>query len=161
VCTTTSGLGAFLAGKVAAAALVLTAAILFTFAAGRATFGVPMRALPLALAWAALCASATYCGLLLAQLCLAGERTATTVGGLFLVPLAMLGGSFFPLESMPENFARIVGFTPNGWMLVRLKAILAGPVPHADLARDFAVLAAAVAILFLLTRRALERRLVA
>jgi hypothetical protein len=161
VCTTRCGLSVFLAGKVAAAGVVLMAAILFTFAAGRVSLHVPMRALPLALAWATLSGIATYCGLLLMQLRLASERTATTVAGLFLVPLAMLGGSFFPIESMPADFARIVGFTPNGWMLLRLKAILAGPIAHAGLRSDFAALLAAVTILFLLVRRAMERRLVA
>jgi ABC-type uncharacterized transport system permease subunit len=73
----------------------------------------------------------------------------------------MIGGCFFPLESMPANFARVAGFTPNGWMLVRLKAMLAGPVPHASLAHDFAVLLGAAGILFLLVRRAMEHRLVA
>jgi len=159
--TTPSGLSAFLAGKVVAAGVVLMVAILFTFAAGRASFHVPMRAVPLALAWAALCSIATYCGLLLIQLRLASEHTATTVAGMFLVPLAMLGGSFFPVESMPADFARVLGLTPNGWMLLRLKAMLAGPVAHSDLARDFGVLIAAVAILFLLVQRAMERRLVA
>jgi hypothetical protein len=46
-------------------------------------------------------------------------------------------------------------------MLVRLKAMLAGPVPHASLAHDFAVLLGAAGILFLLVRRAMEHRLVA
>src|SRR5262249_22934281 len=96
--TTPFGLSAVLAGKVVAAGVVLMVAILFTFAAGRASFHVPMRAVPLALAWAALCSIATYCGLLLIQLRLASEHTATTVAGMFLVPLAMLGGSFFPVE---------------------------------------------------------------
>jgi ABC-2 type transport system permease protein len=161
VAAASSSLSGFLAGKVLATSIVLMAAILFTFAAGRATFGVPLRALPLALAWAGASAVATYCGLLLMQLLLASEHTATTVGGLFLVPLAMIGGCFFPLESMPANFARVAGFTPNGWMLVRLKAMLAGPVPHASLAHDFAVLLGAAGILFLLVRRAMEHRLVA
>jgi hypothetical protein len=160
VASTGSSLSGFLAGKVAASAVVLMIAILFTFVAGRLTLSVPLRALPIALAWAGASAVATYSGLLFIQLVLASEHTATTVGGLFLVPLAMIGGCFFPLESMPANFARFAGYTPNGWMLVRLKAMLAGPVSHADLARDFAVLLAAAAILFLLARRAMERRLV-
>src|SRR5205814_766526 len=100
----------------------------------RVTFGDPMRALPIALAWAGCSALAIYCGLLLIQLLLAGERSATTVAGLFLVPLAMLGGCFFPMESMPADFAYLARLTPNGWMLVRLKTILAGHVPGADLA---------------------------
>jgi len=160
VASTASSLSGYLGGKIAATAIVLMTAVMITFAAGRVTFGVPMRALPLVFAWCAACTVATYCGLLLMQLLLAGEHTATTVAGLFLVPLAMLGGCFFPLESMPASFARIAGMTPNGWMLAQLKAMLAGPVPRGDLAREFAMLLAACAILFLLVRRAMERRLV-
>jgi len=92
---------------------------------------------------------------------LASEHTATTVAGLFLVPLAMLGGCFFPMESMPADLARFAALTPNGWMLLRLKSILAGPVRDPALARDFAMLLAAGVVLFLLARRAMERRLVA
>ena len=77
-----------------------------------------------------------------------------------MVPLAMVGGCFFPMESMPESFARLARVTPNGWMLIRLRAILTGPVPAADLARDFGVLLAAGAFLFALVRWRLERRLV-
>ena len=66
-----------------------------------------MRAVALAIAWSACSAGVVYCGLLVAQLLLASERTASTVAGMTMVPLAMLGGSFFPLEAMPENFERI------------------------------------------------------
>jgi ABC-2 type transport system permease protein len=161
VAGTPSSLSAFLAGKVAATSVVLLAAIAVTFVAGRLAFHVPMRAVPMALAWSGCAAMAVYCGLLVIQLAMAGERTATTVAGLFLVPLAMLGGCFFPMESMPAGLARVAAATPNGWMLLRLKAILAGPVAGAVLARDFAVLLVGAAVLFVLARRAMERRLVA
>ncbi|HKA01549.1 MAG TPA: hypothetical protein VKE70_33785, partial [Candidatus Solibacter sp.] len=72
-----------------------------------------------------------------------------------------LGGSFFPMESMPESFARVAAMTPNGWMLVRLKSILTGQVPRAELLTNFAILLAAAAILFAFTRRLMERRFVA
>jgi ABC-2 type transport system permease protein len=120
-----------------------------------------MRACALALMWSACCAMTVYCGLLLVQLLFAGERTATTVAGMTMVPLAMLGGCFFPLEAMPESFAKFARATPNGWMLVRLKSILAAPVPASDLARDFGWLLAAGAVLFVLVRWRMERRLVA
>jgi ABC-2 type transport system permease protein len=151
----------FLAGKLAATSAVLLAAILVTFAAARAAFGIPLRACVLALVWSGCCAMVVYCGMLLVQLWFAGERTATTVGGMAMVPLAMLGGCFFPLESMPENFARLARMTPNGWMLVRLKAMLTAPVPPGELARDFAVLLASGALLFALARWRMERRFVA
>jgi ABC-type multidrug transport system permease subunit len=123
-------------------------------------FDIPMRAAALALAWSACCAAVLYCALLLAQLSLASERTATTVAGIFMVPLAMLGGSFFPMESMPESFARFARMTPNGWMLAQLQAILKGPVTGAFVMRDFGVLLAAGALLFALVRWRMERRFV-
>jgi ABC-2 type transport system permease protein len=161
VAATPSSLSAFLAGKVAATSAVLLVAILVTFGAGRAAFHVPMRAVPLALAWSAGSAMAVYCGLLVIQFWMASEHTATTVAGLFLVPLAMLGGSFFPMEAMPAGLASFAAHIPNGWMLVVLKSILAGRVPAADLAQEFAILLASGTVLFLLARWAMERRLVA
>jgi len=161
VAATPSSLAAFLGGKVSATAAVLLVAIAVTFAAGRAAFHVPMRAVPMALLWSAGSAVVVYCGLMVVQLLLASERTSTTVAGMFLVPMAMLGGSFFPMESMPESFARVAAMTPNGWMLVRLKSILTGQVPRAELLTNFAILLAAAAILFAFTRRLMERRFVA
>ena len=154
-------LSAFLAGKLAATAVLLAAAILLTFGAARVTFDVPMRASLLAIAWSCACGLVVYCGLLLVQLWLATERAATTVNGMVMVPLAMLGGSFFPMEAMPESFANFARMTPNGWMLVQLRAILTGPVAAADLARNFAALAAAGALLFALARWRMERRFAA
>lgn len=149
---------AFLAGKVAATFAILLVAILLAFAAERMIFGIPMRAVGLAVAWSGCGSVAVYCGLLSAQLLLASERTASTVAGITMVPLAMLGGSFFPLEAMPESFARFAGHTPNGWMLVTLRSILSAPAPAPQLARDFAILLSAGALLFLLAAHLLERR---
>jgi hypothetical protein len=36
----------------------------------------------------------------------------------------MVGGSFFPLEVMPEALARVGRWTPNGWALGHFKGIL-------------------------------------
>lgn len=155
---TPSDIHAFLAGKVAATSGIILTAVLIAFAAERQIFAIPMRACALALAWSA-CASVTvYCGLMVAQLLLASERTASTVGGMTMVPLAMLGGSFFPLEAMPESFERFARYTPNGWMLVTLKSILTTRVPVPELLRDFAILLAAGALLFLLAAHLLSRR---
>src|SRR5262249_55066233 len=127
----------------------------------RAAFNLPLRAAGLALIWCVCSAIAMYCGLLLMQLLLAGERTATTVGGLFMVPLAMLGGCFFPMESMPFGLAAFAEHTPNGWMLVHLRNILTGPVARTELAVNFGILLAVSALLFLLVRWRMERRFVA
>ncbi len=117
-----------------------------------------MRACVLAVAWSGCAGVVVYCALVVAQLLLASERTASTVAGMTVVPLAMLGGSFFPLEAMPENFERFARYTPNGWMLVTLRSILSAPVARPELARDFAVLLAAGALLFGLAVWSLNRR---
>jgi ABC-type multidrug transport system permease subunit len=156
-----ASLNGFLAGKAAVASLVLFIAIALTFGFARLIFQIPMRAAGLAIAWSGFAALVLYCGLLVAQLLLAGEHTATTVCGMIMVPLAMLGGSFFPIEAMPDSFARFAAITPNGWMLLRLHAILTAPVAAAELARTFGILTLAAALLFALARRQLIRRLAA
>jgi ABC-type Na+ efflux pump permease subunit len=158
VAGTPAGMHAFLAGKLAATFAVLLLAILITFAAERLAFDIPMRACALAVAWSGCAGVVVYCALLVAQLLLASERSASTVAGIIMVPLAMLGGSFFPLEAMPENFERIARHTPNGWILVTLRSILSAPVARPELAQDFAVLLAAGALLFGLAVRSLNRR---
>ena len=158
VAGTPAGMHSFLAGKLAATFAVLLLAILITFAAERLAFDIPMRACALAVAWSGCAGVVVYCALLVAQLLLASERTASTVAGIVMVPLAMLGGSFFPLEAMPENFERFARYTPNGWILVTLRSILSAPVERAVLVRDFAVLLAAGALLFGLAVLALNRR---
>ena len=158
VAGTPAGMHAFLAGKLAATFAVLLLAILITFAAERVAFDIPMRAWALAIAWSGCSGLVVYCALVVAQLLLASERTASTVAGIVMLPLAMLGGSFFPLEAMPESFERFAGCTPNGWMLVTLRSILSSPVARPELTRDFTVLLAAGALLFGLAVRSLNRR---
>jgi ABC-2 type transport system permease protein len=158
VAGTPAGMHAFLAGKLAATFAVLLVAIGISFAAERVVFDIPMRACALAVAWSGCAGVAVYGGLLVVQLLVASERTASTVSAMTMVPLAMLGGSMFPIEEMPENFAHFARYTPNGWMLVTLRSILSAPVAPAELARDFVLLLVAGALLFALAGRLLNRR---
>jgi hypothetical protein len=144
----------FLAGKVAVTSMVFLIAVLVVFAAGKAMFRVPMEAPVTAAAWATCSAAVFYLGLLVAQLALASERTALMVAAAIVMPLSMLGGSFFPVEIMPEAFARLARVLPNGWMMGEFKAILNG---HAALG-SFAILAAAGAAEFAAAGRLLARR---
>lgn len=158
VAGTPAGMHAFLAGKLTATFAVLLVAIGISFAAERLVFDIPMRACALAVAWSGCAGVVVYGGLLVMQLLLASERTASTVSAMTMVPLAMLGGSMFPIEEMPENFAHFARYTPNGWMLVTLRSILSAPVARAELARDFTLLLVSGALLFGLAGRLLNRR---
>jgi ABC-type multidrug transport system permease subunit len=62
------------------------------------------------------------------------ERVANLLGNFVMLPLTMLGGSFFPLEIMPKGLATIGRLTPNGWSIQHLQAILSGSLQPAALA---------------------------
>ena len=72
-------------------------------------------------------------------------------------PLLMIGGSFFPFEIMPDWLASVGRWTPNGWALEQLKAILAGGVDMGGLSAAFIGLAVLGAVAFVLSSRSLRR----
>jgi len=145
-----------LAGKLAAVSLVFVLSVAAVFLAGRFVYRAPMETpLPAAL-WAACSAAVFYLGLLLAQLTAASERTALMVAAAIVMPLSMLGGSFFPVEIMPHTFARIAHAVPNGWMLDQFKLALRGQAPLGS----FAMLAGVGAAEFAAAGWLAARRLV-
>ncbi|WP_068118697.1 ABC transporter permease [Tropicimonas marinistellae] len=146
--STVAPLVTFLLARVLASALVLMLVILPLALLGFATLGLDWASLPLTLAWLVLA------GLVLAALAsmiqvLAPSRKAGALfSSLVFFPLLLVGGSFFPLESMPDLLAAFGRFTPNGMMLEPLKAYLIGT---GDLAGFGPVLAVALAVTLALT----------
>jgi ABC-type multidrug transport system permease subunit len=69
----------------------------------------------------------------------------------------MLGGSFFPFEIMPAWLARIGRFTPNGWALEQLKAVLRDAVEPVQLALALVGVVLVGALAFLISMRRLRR----
>jgi ABC-type Na+ efflux pump permease subunit len=141
------------AGKLAAAlvfvALVSLAGMLF----GSAAFGIRVANLPLAVLWATASGAMLVLLLYLLQLFASSQRGGNLLSTLVMMPLLMLGGSFFPFEAMPDGMAALGRLTPNGWALTELKAILDGAVDPARLTRAFGGLAVVCAVLFLVTTR--------
>lgn len=151
-------LAAFVAGKVLAGGLLMAGVILIALALGIWAFEVPVGRAPLALAWAA-CAGMAFTALLMVlQLGASSARTANVVTSMVVFPLLMVGGSFFPFETMPDWLARIGRLTPNGWALLRLKGILSGEADPALLGPAFLGLLAIVALAVALAPRVLRRR---
>jgi len=93
---------------------------------GFVALDLPWTKLPLALAWL------IVAGLMLSSLASFIQVLAPTrkAGSLFSMlvffPLLLIGGSFFPIESMPDFLAAFGRFTPNGMMLEPLKRYLIG-----------------------------------
>jgi ABC-type multidrug transport system permease subunit len=126
VLSTPSPLGGFLAGKVLAAAIVLAATGALGLTLAHWLLGLPVPNFALAILWLAASGCGLYLLIMLLQTFASSERVANLLSNFILLPLSMLGGSFFPLETMPAGMARIGRWTPNGWSLTHLKAILGG-----------------------------------
>ena len=126
VATTPASFRAFLAGKLLAVLIVL--ALVGTFGLAVAHFLADLRIsnFPLAVVWIALSGCGLYLFMMLLQSLASTERVASMLSNFVLLPLTMLGGSFFPFDMMPKGFAQIGRLTPNGWSVTELQKILDG-----------------------------------
>ncbi|MCP4385865.1 MAG: ABC transporter permease [Hyphomicrobiales bacterium] len=124
--STTASLVAFFAARIVTSAIALGIIVLPLSLIAFAMLALPVESLPLTVLWL------TVAGLMLAGLASLIQVLAPTrkAGALFstlvFFPLLLVGGSFFPLESMPDFLAAFGRLTPNGMMLEPLKAYLIG-----------------------------------
>jgi ABC-type multidrug transport system permease subunit len=139
---------AFLAGKAVASSLMMGAICLVALSLGFAYFRLPFSRLPLAVCWTALAGTLLLFGMWVLQLHARGQRAGNILTFCVMIPLMMLGGSFFPFEAMPAWMVAVGRFTPNGWALRQLKTILGGEFSSPDLARALGLLAIMGLILF-------------
>ena len=148
------GAGAFLAGKIAAGVAVMAAATLLALGLGIAGFGVPWSRAPLALMWASYSGAAILCMMTGLQLISTSARGGQLLSTMVVFPLIMIGGSFFPFETMPAWMNGIGRWTPNGLAVLETKKILFGAIDAGALAMAaVGVGVPAIAIFVLSVRR--------
>lgn len=111
---------AFLVGKAVAAGIVITLVGGVTVVIGFLYHGIELARLPSTLVWIATSGIALFAWFGLLQMSVNTQRAATVVTSLFLFPLLMLGGSFFPFDALPAWIAGIGKMTPNGFLADRL-----------------------------------------
>ena len=148
------GAGTIVAGKwlAGSAALALVSAV--GLAAGRWAFGIEIADPLLAFFWLALVGTGLLALFTLVQLLARSERGGNVLVNAVTLPLAMLGGSFFPFETMPSWMAQIGQTTPNGWALLRLRAIVDGAAEPGLLAVSaVAVLSVVIVLGWIVARR--------
>ena len=153
-----SGTGTLLLAKILAGGILMAVVIGVALGAGCLVFGIRAATIPAALAW---CTFAGMCILILffvVQMLATTSRGANVLTTTILFPLMMLGGAFFPLDSMPQFLADIGRMTPNGLAAQQLEDILGGSVVSGDLLRASLILAATAAALFCLAMRMLRGR---
>ncbi|MFQ5741143.1 MAG: ABC transporter permease [Acidobacteriota bacterium] len=151
------GIHLFLAGKLLASSIVIAAICLVYLVTGIWLFDVDPWVLPLGLVWSAFSGTLFLCVMTLLQLYASSQRTANILTTMIVFPLVMIGGSFFPLETMPVWLARIGRWTPNGWAGEQLKAILANSTDVASLSIAFLGLGAIAATAFWISAHRLKR----
>jgi ABC-type uncharacterized transport system permease subunit len=151
---------AFLAGKVLAGALLMGVIVVLALVAARYGFGVDVRNFALAGLWGMLSGALLLLLLTPLQLYASSQRAGNLINGLLMMPLLILGGSFFPFRFMPEGMAAVGRLTPNGWALAQFQSIVAGDVDSAALGVRALGVVLVGAGLFVVASRALGGRFV-
>jgi ABC-type multidrug transport system permease subunit len=155
--TTPVSLGAALGGRLISLALILCGVALVGVGGMRWFANVDVASVPLATIWLILSGMTFYLFLVAIALHASNQRAANVIGNLIVFPLALLGGSFFPFEMMPDWMARIGRFTPNGWAITVFKAFVAGSAHTKDLLIGAGWMAAVGSLLFLITVRRMRK----
>ncbi|MEM7305591.1 MAG: ABC transporter permease [Planctomycetota bacterium] len=153
VLTTPNRAGEFLAGKLLTSVVLIAAVSAFGLLLARVAFSLDIHGMPLAIAWCGFSGALLTLMMILVQLFASSQRAGNLLANLVMMPLLMLGGSFFPFEVMPDGMAAIGRLTPNGWALEQLKSIVTGAAEPARLALAFGGLTAVGALLFVFSTR--------
>lgn len=115
-----------LLAKVLSAGLVVAVALLLLLGAGTLAFGIHWGALaPLAATSVLLVFAVTGFAALLFSL-VRTERQGDAFGGILVMVMSLLGGSFVPPQVLPEWLGTLSKFTVNHWAHEALRALATG-----------------------------------
>jgi ABC-2 type transport system permease protein len=116
--------GQLFLGKVLAGLAVIAPALAIFFALGHWFIGAPAARLLAGWALACIASFAALAILFTLALLPKSAQAAQVVSNLVVMPMAMLGGCFFPIEVMPGALRAIAVRLPTGWAVERLKDVL-------------------------------------
>lgn len=143
----------FLGGKLCAGGILMCIIGLAGLLLGVFAFDLPWSALPIAVLWLGFSGMVMLCYFLFLQSLASSQRGGSILTMLFLFPLMMIGGTFFPFEAMPTWMQAVGAWTPNGMALLQLKDMLTGSLQHDALLRAMLGIGIPALIAFALTAR--------
>ena len=152
-------MGIYWAGQFGSAILLLGLVTLPILIGGFFYVGIPFEKLIPSLLWLMLAGPLLFAFLTLVQVSAASSRSAGVMSTLLMFPLLMVGGSFFPTETMPGWLAPIADYTPNGRILEPLKQYFIGTYGASGLLRELTFILAATIIMIFLASLVVRRRL--
>lgn len=153
VLSTPRSIHAFLFGKLLWGMTLMLATTTVALSIGFAYFDLSADSLPLGILWSVFTGSLLLLMMILLQIHASTKRAADILAMSVMFPLMMIGGNFFPLEAMPEWMAAIGRWTPNGWSMQQLKAILLDTLDIRELGLTFLALLGVWVLLFFLSVR--------
>lgn len=113
------------------------------------------------LAWLALTGPVLFALLSLIQVLAPSKKSGGMISTLLMFPLLMVGGSFFPTETMPKFIASIAQYTPNGRVIEPLKGYLIGEYGSSGMFAEIWGILVVTLLLVLLTGRLSARKALA
>ena len=143
-------------GKLLAGMIIVAVIVGIGTGVGAWYFEISFTALPLAILWTVLTGGALLAGMFLLQTLAKTQRGGSILTNTIMFPLLMIGGSFFPLDAMPDWMAKVGAKTPNGWAVKQLEYVLLQEVTLSELLPKFAVLVVVAAGLCWLCMRRLR-----
>ncbi len=157
---TPSGLSGYFNGQVMAAAMLFSLIVVILGLLGGLYFALPLKKLPLMMVWLVFSGLVIYQLFCMISLLMPTAKSAVIVVNATSFPLLMLGGSFFPMETMPSWLQTIGQFLPNGFLLQGLKDWLIRAEPISDALLWPLILGMAMFLLLWSVNRMLIRRLI-
>lgn len=150
----------WLGGKLLALGVLFGCLGLAALAVAKLALGLAVHNGAVFVCWVVVSGLGMHLLMLLVQIAAADIRTAHVAASIMVMTLAMLGGSFFPFEMMPAWLARIGWWTPNGWVLLKLRGMLEGSADAGAIVGAFGTAAAVSGLLFWWASRSVRNRFV-
>lgn len=139
----TSGLlSRFVYGKALAAAVVIGFLAGVTLTVGFLYHGLAWSKFVPSLAWVTISGVGLFAWFAALQMLFPTQKAANLLTTILLFPLLMMGGSFFPLDALPEWIAAIGRMSPNGFVVDRLTKELTSAAAWTFDARSWAIVLA-------------------
>jgi len=113
-------LSRFVVGKAMAAGVIIVVLGGITLGAGFLYHGVSWSKFVPAMAWITLSGIGLFAWFSALQMLFPNQKAANLLTTILLFPLLMMGGSFFPLDVLPDWIAAIGRLSPNGFVVDRL-----------------------------------------
>ncbi|MCH7807111.1 MAG: ABC transporter permease [Proteobacteria bacterium] len=150
----------FWAARLLAAMILIPLVTAPIMAAGFFYLGISFEKFATSLVWLALAGPILFSLFSLVQVLSPTRKAGGIFSTLLMFPLLMVGGSFFPTETLPGWLAMVAEYTPNGRVLEPLKGYFLGEFGASGLFADLWEILAVTLMVLVLVAHLSERKLV-